>query len=466
MTQPTPWGTVRGSGVCTPDQEGSRVLHLAVPVPGVPRPVGFSIVGVHFHPVVGQSTVDAYERHLRALSQRHLQQPSSSPIQVLREYLLSLYRHQQTSSDIRQAISACRMLEEVEIAAQFIPRSIWRIVRAKDKVQHLAARGWGSLSALWAMAEAAQTDEEMLVTAIAVLAIAYCNRIGESASIRVQDIDQAGGTVSFFDRKTRNRWITRPASTYARRLLGFIRATALRLGRRPGQPLVKGGARAIQQVMVRLLQDTEYSHLRWHAWRRLGATMFIRNGATMPELLSWGRWRSLEVARRYVARWDDCPWEDSNLPRPTLLPGPGGCWRFEKGSRTSRSLWPSSVLSRSDVWESDGSDDPNPGHFGAPVPEILPEPEAPAKVKRPPPPPPVPTATGPSSSAAAGPHTSSGESRPQTSTPKQPGKRPKVVLSSPSRPGRGVQASLEDRIKRLASKAKQTAKGGGLIGVQ
>ena len=84
----------------------------------------------------------------------------------------------------------------------------------------------------------------------------------------------------------------------------------------------------------------------------------------------------------------------------------------------------------------------------------------------PPPPPPVPTATGPSSSAAAGPHTSSGESRPQTSTPKQPGKRPKVVLSSPSRPGRGVQTSLEDRIKRLASKAKQTAKGGGLIGVQ
>ena len=40
------------------------------------------------------STLDVYERHLRILRARHLQTPDASPIQVLREYLLALYRSQ------------------------------------------------------------------------------------------------------------------------------------------------------------------------------------------------------------------------------------------------------------------------------------------------------------------------------------------------------------------------------------
>ena len=328
------------------------------------------------------STLNVYERHLKNLRARHLQTPSESPILVLREYLLALYRTQQTSSDMRQAISACRLLEEAEIADGFIPRSIWRIVRAKDKVAHLAARGWGSLSALATMAANAVADEELLVTAPAIVAIACCNRIGDTASIRVQDVDQSGGSISFFDRKTRMRWIKRPVSSYIRGLLGFIRATALRLGRRPSQNLVKGGPAAIQSTMVRLLANSEHSHLRWHAWRRMGATtMFIRNGATMQELMSWGRWKSVTVTRRYIATWDDCPWEDTTLPRPTLQGQSPGDWRFESGSRTSRSFWPASVLSRQDTWESDGSDEPNPDAAEASVPEILPT--------LPPPPPPA-----------------------------------------------------------------------------
>ena len=184
-----------------------------------------------------------YERHLKNLRARHLQSLSESPILVLKEYLLALYRTQQTSSDMRQAISASRLPEEAEIADGFIPPSIWRVVHAKDKVVHLAARGWGSLSALATMAANAVADEELLVTALAIVAFACCNRIGETASIRVQDVDQSDGLISFFDRKTRMRWIKRPVSSYIRRLLGFIRATALRLGRRPTQNLVKGGVR-------------------------------------------------------------------------------------------------------------------------------------------------------------------------------------------------------------------------------
>ena len=54
-------------------------------------------------------------------------------------------------------------------------------------------------------------------------------------------MDHSGGSISFFDRKTRMRWIKGPARSYIHRLLGFIRATALRLGGRPTQNLVKGG---------------------------------------------------------------------------------------------------------------------------------------------------------------------------------------------------------------------------------
>ena len=77
-----------------------------------------------------------------------------------------------------QAISTCRLLEEAEIAVGVLPWSIWRIVRAKDKVARLAARGWSSLLALAAMADNAVSDEEMLVTSLVIVAIACCNKLG------------------------------------------------------------------------------------------------------------------------------------------------------------------------------------------------------------------------------------------------------------------------------------------------
>ena len=159
-----------------------------------------------------------------------------------------------------------------------MPKSIWRIVRAKDEVSHLSARGWGSLSALWSMAQNAEGDEVVLVVALATSAVGFCNQLGRR---RQCGSNQAEGAVSIFDSKTRQRWISRPAGSCIRRLLRFIKATTLRLGRRPCQNIVKGGTKAIQASMVRLLAHTEYRHLTWHAWRYLGATILIYNGATM-----------------------------------------------------------------------------------------------------------------------------------------------------------------------------------------
>ena len=151
---------------------------------------------------------------------------------------------------MRQAISACRMPEEMGIANNFVPRAVWRAVRAKDRCSKFRARGWGSLAAIWTMAQAAESDEDLLVCTSAILATAFCLRIRESASIRVQDLDPTAATVSYFDQKTRKCWITRPASTYIVRLMGFARAAALRLGRKPFQPLVKGGAKVLRALLV------------------------------------------------------------------------------------------------------------------------------------------------------------------------------------------------------------------------
>ena len=75
--------------------------------------------------------------------------------------------------------------------------------------------------------QAAESDEDLLVCTSAILATAFCLRISESASITVQDLDPTAATVSYFNRKTRRCWITRPDGAYIVRLMGFARAAGL-----------------------------------------------------------------------------------------------------------------------------------------------------------------------------------------------------------------------------------------------
>ena len=111
--------------------------------------------------------------------------------------------------------------------------------------------------------------------------------------------------------------------------------------------------------MVKLLGEGQYDHLRWHCWRRLGATLLIRHGATIQELLAWGKWRTVKPARRYVATWEDSPWSDEHLPRPAVVEGKIGQWQFIQGTtRTAKSLWSMSVAvgRRLNGWRSVGLD--------------------------------------------------------------------------------------------------------------
>ena len=237
-----------------------------------------------------------------------------------------------------------------------MPRAVWRAVRAKNRCSKFMAWGWGSLAAIWTMAQAAKLDEDLLVCTSTILVTTYCLRITETASIRVQNVDPTQATICYFDKKTRRCWITRLASTYIVRLMGFARAVTLRLGRKPLQPLIKGGVKALQAAMVRLLGE---GHLQWHCLRCLGATLLIRHGATVQELLAWGRWRAVKAARRYVATWEDSPWTDEHLPRPALVEGQLGKSQFIQGTtEMARSLWPMFLAAgrKLDGWRFDGSD--------------------------------------------------------------------------------------------------------------
>ena len=111
-------------------------------------------------------------------------------------------------------------------------------------------------------------------------------------------------------------------------------------GRSPYLPIIAGGTRALSATMSRPLEGTEFHGITWHAWRRAGATMFMRAGGTMPELVQLDRRKSLRVARKYAARWDGVPWARGKVPWPVVIPGSVGDWRYEWQEFKANSLWP------------------------------------------------------------------------------------------------------------------------------
>ena len=37
---------------------------------------------------------------------------------------------------------------------------------------------------------------------------------------------------------------------------------------------------------------------------------------TVPKIMVWAKWKFAKVARRYIATWEDMPWEEARLPHP------------------------------------------------------------------------------------------------------------------------------------------------------
>ena len=84
------------------------------------------------------SMLEVYTGHLRHLATAQYVAEDKRMLEVLRGYLAGKASSNQKSSNMRQIICACRLCEELELVAEFIPKGIWRMVRGKDR---LAGRG-------------------------------------------------------------------------------------------------------------------------------------------------------------------------------------------------------------------------------------------------------------------------------------------------------------------------------------
>ena len=305
------------------------------------------------------STLEVYLRHLRHLATAQYVASDKGMLAVLRQYLATKASTNQASSNMRQIISTCRLCEELELVQEFVPKGIWQMVRGKDRMAGRGqSQGWGSVEVVEAMAKRVQSAEDKLVVALAILSVAFYLRISEAASVRGIDLDQGNAYVRFYDFKTKDRWIKRPAGSYVCRLIGFVRLQMAIQGRSAQLPVFKGGTKKLIEPMTRLLRETEFRDLRWHCWRCAGATMFVRAGGSMAELMAWGRWRSIRVARKYSARWDAMPWTGGMVPWPRIIPGVPTKWRYDLEPFRAKELWPQRhfIRDHDDGWETEGSD--------------------------------------------------------------------------------------------------------------
>ena len=75
------------------------------------------------------STLEVYLRHLRHMATAQYAASDKGMLAVLRHYLATKASAHQTSSNMRQIISACRLCEELELVQDFVPKGIWRMVQ-------------------------------------------------------------------------------------------------------------------------------------------------------------------------------------------------------------------------------------------------------------------------------------------------------------------------------------------------
>ena len=119
-----------------------------------------------------ESTLETYCRHLRHLATAQYATSSEGRIKVLRGYLALRAATDKTWSNMRQIISACRLCEELALVDEFVPKSMWRMVRGKDRLAGRgSSQGWGSPEVLECMAKRASRAEDKIVVALAVLSI-------------------------------------------------------------------------------------------------------------------------------------------------------------------------------------------------------------------------------------------------------------------------------------------------------
>ena len=137
---------------------------------------------------------------------------------ALARHLAHLAAMGKSSAALRGTISAVRMAEKLQLQRPTVGPVHWAIAAGVGRAYNSepGQQVWGTLSMLRAMATAVRTDTDLAVLALAVFSACHGLRVGEAASIRKADVSQPGW-VSFYDRKTKRRWIPARLGTWAER---------------------------------------------------------------------------------------------------------------------------------------------------------------------------------------------------------------------------------------------------------
>ena len=195
-------------------------------------------------------------------------------------------------------------------------------------------------------------------------------RVGEAASIRRADVSQPGW-VSFYDRKTKRRWIRARLGTWAERWRQALLACAIVQRRADFLPLFSEAE--LERRMHCLLWGTPWVGVGLHCWRRPLAAAMVALGAPITAVCVWNRWASQRQAWEYAV-----PGPDSEFELPDQARWPHPVAGVTTLPLSSVQFWPAGALGRHTtpdasstpiiimVDSDDEGDDTDDGVLGAP----------------------------------------------------------------------------------------------------
>ena len=125
------------------------------------------------------------------------------------------------SSPVKTILNAAAMAYTMGVVVEPVPKRLWKVFKAAQRLEEKSTKGWGSFEALQIMAHQADSELEWSLVGPAVLSTLLGLRVGEAASISFHRLGVMAGTAEFYDRKVHRAWITRTVSGLALKWLQF-----------------------------------------------------------------------------------------------------------------------------------------------------------------------------------------------------------------------------------------------------
>ena len=155
-----------------------------------------------------ESTVFAWARQLRGVCRAGLLYVEQSRADALARHVVHLAATGKFSAGLWGTMSAVCMAQKLQLVRPTVCPIHWAVAAGagrsynSEPSQHV----WGTLGMLCTMAMAVRSETDFAVLALAIFSGCHSLRVGEAASMCKTDVKQLGW-ITFYDRKTKRRWI-------------------------------------------------------------------------------------------------------------------------------------------------------------------------------------------------------------------------------------------------------------------